>query len=150
MRMRTVEISVGAFMLAGILALVFIAIRVSGINLGADEGSYTVTARFDDIAGLSIRSKVTMAGVTIGRVATIGVDTEYGEAIVGLEISGGVRLTADTGAQILTEGLIGGRYVSLIPGADEEVIEDGGEITDTQGAMVLENLIGEFVTGMGS
>jgi phospholipid/cholesterol/gamma-HCH transport system substrate-binding protein len=150
MRMRTIEISVGAFMLAGILATIFLAVRVSGVNFGAAAGSYTVYARFDEIAGLRVRSKVSMAGVTIGRVAGITVDAEYGEAVVALEIDGGIdNLSVDTGAQIQTEGILGGRYVSLIPGADEEYLEDGDTITDTQGAFVLENLIGELVTRMG-
>ena len=150
MRMRTIEIGVGAFMLAGILATIFLAVRVSGVNFGAREGSYIVYARFDEIAGLRVRSKVSMAGVTIGRVANINVDVEYGQAIVAMEIDGNIEnLSVDTGAQIQTEGILGGRYVSLIPGAEEEYLADGDTITDTQVAFVLENLIGELVTRMG-
>lgn len=150
MRMRTVEVSVGAFVLAGILALVFLVVRVSGINF-EDSSTYSITARFDDVAGLKRRAKVSMAGVVIGRVSQIQVDTEYGEAVVTMQIerrSG--PLSTDTGAQILTEGIIGSRYVSLLPGADEEILEDGDEILDTQGALVLENLIGDLVTNLGS
>ncbi|MEM8766763.1 MAG: MlaD family protein, partial [Pseudomonadota bacterium] len=88
MRMRTVEISVGAFVLAGALALIFLAVKVSGVNLAQSSDSYLVTARFDDVAGLRPRAKVSMAGVTVGRVAAIDVDLEYGEAVVTLEISG--------------------------------------------------------------
>jgi phospholipid/cholesterol/gamma-HCH transport system substrate-binding protein len=148
MRMRTVEISVGAFMLAGILSLAFLGIRVSGINIGATEDSYHITARFDDVAGLSVRSKVTMAGVTIGRVSDIIVDAEYGEAVVKMEIHI-ANLSLDTGAQILTEGLIGGRYVNLVPGAETEYLADGDEIVDTQGAMIFENLVGDLITRLG-
>ena len=151
MRMRTVEISVGAFVLAGALSLVFLAIKVSGIDVGGDRGSYTIEARFDDVAGLRERSKVSMAGVTIGRVSEIEVDLEYGEAIVSLEIDGAAgTLTTDTGAAILTEGILGARYISLIPGADEEYLEDGDNIEDTQGAMVLENLVGDLITRLGA
>ncbi len=150
MRMRTIEISVGAFLLAGILALVFLAVRVSGVSLTQSAGAYKLFARFDDIAGLRVRSKVSMAGVTIGRVAAIDVDSEYGEAIVTLEIDKRIdNLSADAGAQIQTEGILGGRYVNITQGADEEVLQDGDTITNTQGALVLENLIGEFVTRMG-
>ncbi len=150
MRMRTVEISVGAFVLAGILALVFLAVQVSGVSLRESEESYTVTARFDDVSGLRVRSKVSMAGVTIGRVRDIAVDTEWGDAIVYLEIFGAPgSLTADTSAQVLTEGILGARYISLAPGADEEMLDEGDEITETQGALVLENLIGEFLTNLG-
>jgi phospholipid/cholesterol/gamma-HCH transport system substrate-binding protein len=151
MHMRTIEISVGAFVLAGVIALIFLAVKVSGISLTSDRSSYMLLARFDDVAGLRRRAKVSMAGVTIGRVAAIEVDMEYGEAIVRIEIDGQVGgLTADTGAQILTEGILGARYVNLLPGADEEVLGDGDYIVDTQGAMVLENLIGDLVTRLGS
>lgn len=151
MRMRTVEISVGAFVLAGALALVFLAVKVSGVNLAQSGASYVVKARFDDVAGLRPRAKVSMAGVTVGRVSKIEVDMEYGEAIVSLEINGKPgNLSIDTGAQILTEGILGARYVSLLPGAEEDVLGDGDAIEDTQGALVLENLIGDLVTRLGA
>lgn len=148
--MRTIEISVGAFVLAGILALIFLAFRVSGAS-GDNQGSYHLIARFDDIGGLRLRSKVSMAGVTIGRIVKIGVDSSVGEAIVTMEIRDDVNnLSVDTGARIQTEGFIGGRYISLVPGGEEEVLKEGDTITNTQGALVLENLIGEFVTRAGS
>jgi phospholipid/cholesterol/gamma-HCH transport system substrate-binding protein len=151
MHIRTIEISVGAFMLAGILALVFLAVKVSGISLDADRGSYTVVARFDDVAGLRERAKVSIAGVQIGRVAGIEVDTVYGEAVVTIEIDGQPGgLSADTGAQILTEGILGARYVNLLPGADDETLADGDPIYDTQGALVLENLVGDLITRLGA
>ncbi len=151
MRMRTVEISVGAFVLAGALALIFLAVKVSGVNLTQGSDSYIVQARFDDVAGLRPRAKVSMAGVTVGRVANIEVDMEYGEAVVSLEIHGQPgNLSLDTGAQILTEGILGARYVSLLPGADEETLADGDFIEETQGALVLENLVGDLITRLGS
>lgn len=151
MRMRTVEISVGAFVLAGALALVFLAVRVSGVNLTQGSNSYVLEARFDDVAGLRPRAKVSMAGVTVGRVSAIEVDMEYGEAIVYLEIQGAPgNLSLDTGAQILTEGILGARYVSLLPGADTETLADGDTIEETQGAMVLENLVGDLITRLGA
>lgn len=150
MRMRSIEISVGAFLLAGALALVFLVVRVSGINLDTNEGTYTLLARFDDIAGLSVRSKVSMSGVTIGRVTGIEVDSEYGEAIVTMAIDSRIdNLSVDAGARIQTEGILGGRYISLVPGAEDEYLANGDTITETQGAFVLENLIGELVTRMG-
>ena len=151
MRMRTIEISVGCFVLAGLLALTYLAVRVSGINVGASETSYQVLARFDDVSGLRPRARVSIAGVNVGRVSGISVDVEYGEAIVTLEIDGEPgNLSIDTGAQILTEGILGTRYISLLPGADEEMLGAGDTITETQGAFVLENLIGEFITRMGA
>ncbi|MEM7220158.1 MAG: outer membrane lipid asymmetry maintenance protein MlaD [Pseudomonadota bacterium] len=149
--MRTVEISVGAFVLAGLVALTFLAVRVSGVNVGGGDTGYSLLARFNDVSGLRERAKVTMAGVTIGRVASISVDAEYGEAIVTLTVSSGVGpLALDTGAQVVTEGVMGGRYIALSPGADEEYLQDGDEITETQGALVLENLIGDLVTSLGN
>jgi phospholipid/cholesterol/gamma-HCH transport system substrate-binding protein len=151
MRMKTVEISVGAFVLAGVLALTFLALRVSGVSEVEDQSSYSLKARFDDVAGLRERAKVTVAGVKIGEVARIDVDLEYGEALVTFQIKGAPGLlSADTGAQIVTEGILGTRYVSLILGADEEMLGDGDTIEDTQGALVLEKLIGDFVSRMGS
>lgn len=150
MRLRTIEMSVGAFVAAGLLALVFLALEVSGV---ADDGraeTYRLTATFDDVAGLRRRAKVTVAGVKIGEVAGIDVDLEYGEALVTFEMQGKPnQLSADTGAQIVTEGILGTRYVSLLPGADEETLGDGDQIENTQGALVLEKLIGDFVTGFG-
>ena len=149
MRTRTLELAVGTFVLAGALALVFLAVQVSGVNRSTNDESYTVTARFDDVAGLRERSKVSMAGVTIGRVQSITVDMEWGDAVVTLAIFGSPgNLTTDTSAKILTEGILGARYVSLLPGGDEETLADGDEIQDTQGALVLENLIGDFLTNM--
>ena len=150
-RMRTLEISVGAFVLAGILGLVFLAFRVSGVGVGDTSGTYILKAKFGDVAGLRVRSKVSLAGVTIGRVAKIGVDSETAEAIVTMEVSRDVdNLSVDTGARIQTEGFLGGRYISLVPGAEEQLLADGDVITDTQGALVLENLIGDIVTKLGS
>ena len=138
MRMRTVEISVGAFVLAGILGLIFLAVQVSGVRLSQSDESYDVTARFNDVAGLRTRAKVSMAGVTIGRVKQIDVDMEWGDAIVTLEILGQPgNLTTDTGAKILTEGILGARYISLLPGADEveiHVDHDDGRFLVAAGA----------------
>lgn len=149
MRVRTLEISVGAFVLAGALSLVFLAVKVSGVSFSSRADTYRVIARFDNVAGLRERAKVSMAGVTIGRVSDISVDQEYGEAIVTLELNGGPGgLSVDTGAQILTEGMLGARYVGLLPGGDLETLEDGDELENTQGALVLENMVGDLITRM--
>ena len=147
MRLRTIEMSVGAFVAAGLLALVFLALEVSCVAEDQRAETYQLTATFDDVAGLRRRAKVTVAGVKIGEVAGIDVDLEYGEALVTFEMQGKPnQLSADTGAQIVTEGILGTRYVSLLPGADEETLGDGDQIENTQGALVLEKLIGDFIT----
>lgn len=149
--MRTVEISVGAFVLAGMLAMVVLVVKVSGVSLSSGAVTHQLFAEFDDVAGLRVRAKVSMAGVTIGRVAAITVNADYGVAVVEIEINEGTwPLSQDTGARILTEGILGARYVGLMPGADPEMLDDGDYITDTQGALVLENLIGDLVTRLGA
>lgn len=151
MRMRTVETSVGAFVLAGILAGVFLLVQVSGVSVSRAPESYLLYARFDDVAGLRDRARVSIAGVSVGRVRGISVDLQYGDALVELEIDGTPgMLTTDTGAKILTDGILGARYIGLLPGADEEMLGDGDTIEQTQGALVLENLIGDFLTSMGN
>ncbi len=123
---------------------------MSGVTLAAGEETHRVYAEFQDVAGLRVRSKVSMAGVTIGRVSDIEVDPQYGVAIVEMEIYDTAwPLPMDTGARILTEGLLGARYIGLSPGADPEMLDEGEFITDTQGALVLENLIGDLVTRLG-
>ena len=149
MQSRTIEIAVGAFVLAGIVALLFLAFRVSGVD--AAEETYDVTARFNDVAGLRVRGKVSIAGVVVGRIAEIDVDTTYGEAVVTLTLKRSIGpLPLDTGAQILTEGILGARYINLLPGADEEYLDEGDQIEDTQGALVLENLVGDLITRLGA
>ncbi len=149
-RMRMIEIGVGLFMFAGALALTFLAVDVSGVNVETSKETYTLYARFNDVAGLKVRSKVSIAGVTVGRVRAIAVDPHDGVAVVTLAIESDVdALPLDTGARILTEGILGGKYVGLSLGAEEEYLADGDEISNTQGALVLENLIGTFIRNMG-
>ncbi len=149
MRMRTLEISVGAFMLAGMGALLFLAVQVSGISLERGPGTYQLEARFSDVAGIRTRAKVSMAGVVVGRVVRITVDPAYAEAVLTIELDANLQLPVDTEAAIQTEGILGGRYVALLPGVEDDVIPPGGTIHYTRSAMVLENLIGDFMLNMG-
>lgn len=152
MTTRWIEISVGGFVIAAALSLLLLAFKVSGLNLnGDDESSYTVYAHFNNIGGLKPRAKVTMAGVTIGRVAAIEIDPKWYDAKVTLIIDNSMqnKLTADTTAMILTSGLLGENYIGLVVGAEEDMLADGGEIRDTQPALVLEDLIGKFLSSMG-
>ena len=103
-------------------------------------------ACFDDLGGLNVRSKVSIAGVVVGQVAEISLDQESYNALVRMEIDNDVnQLPIDTAAAIQTEGLLGGKFVALSIGADEEVLADGDEIFDTQHALILEELIGKFL-----
>lgn len=148
MRMRTLELTVGAFMVAGVLALVFLALRVSGLSMDSREETYRISAKFENIGGLTPRAKVTMAGVVIGRVSSIYLDHEDFVGVVEMDIYKSVNnLSVDTSASILTAGVLGEKYIGLTVGAEDENLTDGGEIVDTQSALVLEDLIAKFVVG---
>ncbi|NLZ78815.1 MAG: outer membrane lipid asymmetry maintenance protein MlaD [Gammaproteobacteria bacterium] len=146
MRIRAVEISVGVFLLAGLCALLLLALRVSGLTVANNTDTYKLTAHFDNIAGLTTRAKVTMAGVTVGKVLAIDFDTESYTGKVTMEVQKRVNnLPSDTTASILTAGLLGEKYISFSVGGDDEVLKDGDVIYDTQSSLVLEELIGKFL-----
>ena len=145
---KTVEILVGAFMAAALLALFFLAMKVS--NLGTlDVGeSYTVSAHFDNIGSLKAKAPVTIAGVEVGRVSSIGFDQERFQAVVKMAIQARYdKIPDDSFAKILTAGLLGEQYVGLDPGGSETYLKEGSEIEITQSAMVLEDVIGQFIFG---
>lgn len=148
MRMRTLELTVGVFMLAGVLALIFLALRVSGLSQESSEDTYRLKAKFENIGGLTVRAKVTMAGVVIGRVSNIYLDHDDFVGVVEMDIYKSVNnLSKDTSARILTAGVLGEKYIGLTVGAEDQVLKNGDEISDTQSAMVLEDLISKFVVG---
>ncbi|MFP8967096.1 outer membrane lipid asymmetry maintenance protein MlaD [Pokkaliibacter sp. CJK22405] len=147
MKVRALEMTVGAMMLAGIAALLVLALKVSGLTFSASEPTYTVYARFDNIGGLTVRSKVTIAGVLIGRVSDIQLDPKTMRAKVSMEINKSVNyLSTDSSAMILTSGLLGEKYIGIQVGADEDMLKDGSTIEYTQSALVLEDLIGKFLS----
>jgi phospholipid/cholesterol/gamma-HCH transport system substrate-binding protein len=145
-RMRTLEILVGTFMVAGFLALFFLAMKVSNLSAVTVGGGYTLTARFDNIGSLKVRAPVTMAGVRIGRVESIRLDKEMYEAVVTMNIDKQYNtIPTDTFANIFTAGLLGEQYISLSPGGSQEYMHPGDEFTHTQSALVLEQMIGQFL-----
>ncbi|MFO8024179.1 outer membrane lipid asymmetry maintenance protein MlaD [Thiohalophilus sp.] len=145
---RLVEIWVGIFVAAGLAALFMLAMQVSNLNTYSNDEGYEISARFEDISGLKVRSPVTMAGVTIGRVRGIGFDEQTFEAVVTLRIEEQYRetLPKDTSASIYTAGLLGEKYVGLEPGGAMKVLDQGDEIKLTQDSLVLEKLIGQFIS----
>ena len=146
MQNRTLEIAVGLFLLAGLLALLLLALRVSGLSVAAAGDTYKVYAYFNNIAGLTVRAKVTMAGVTIGKVTAIDLDHDSYMGRVTLELDSDVNnLPQDSTASILTAGLLGEKYIGISVGGEEAVLKDGSTIHDTQSALVLEDLIGKFL-----
>ncbi|SFX02309.1 outer membrane lipid asymmetry maintenance protein MlaD [Marinospirillum alkaliphilum] len=145
---RWVEVSVGGFMLLGLLALVFLAFKVSGLTYDPGRSNFEVEAFFGDIGGLKPRSKVTLAGVVVGRVTSIELDEEWFEARVVMQLDERLKgkLSLDTAAAIQTSGLLGDNYISLTPGIDDEMLVHGGTLRDTQSALILEQLINQFIT----
>ena len=148
---RRLELSVGTFVLLGALCLGFLALEVSGLTQTGDSGSYRLSARFDNVAGLTTRAKVSAAGVTIGRVVGIRYEDTTAGAIVDMEISQDfAEFSEDTSASILTAGLLGEKYIGLLTGGDPSNLKDGDVIYDTQSAIVLEELIGKFLLNLSS
>jgi phospholipid/cholesterol/gamma-HCH transport system substrate-binding protein len=146
MRMRAVELTVGAFMAVGLVALFFLAMQVSNLSSLSDTEGYDITARFDNIGGLKVRAPVTMAGVRIGRVTDIGFDSRTYEAVVTLTIETQYdRLPSDTFAKIFTAGLLGEQYIGLDPGGSEQYLKQGDSVALTQSALVLEDIVGQFL-----
>ncbi len=143
---RKTEIFVGGFVLMALLAFFVLAMNISNLgSLGSDKG-YEVTAQFDNIGGLQPRAKVTLSGVSVGRVTEISYDKESFRAVVIMTINGGVDyLPSDTQASIYTSGLLGEQYISLEPGAEDEVLAEGSAVTLTQSAVVLEEIIGKLL-----
>lgn len=143
---RTVQVWVGLFVAIGIVAIFFLTMKVSNINAFREVEGYTVIARFDNVGGLKVRSPVKMAGVVVGRVAEIGFDNESYEALVHMKIDRRFNvIPVDTTASIFTAGLLGEQYIGFEAGGKETYLEEGSELRITQGAMVLENLIGTFL-----
>jgi len=147
MNRATLDLWVGLFVALGIGALIFLAVKVGSFSDVSKKGStYSVYAVFNDIGGLKIRAPVKSAGVLVGRVGRIKLDRQTFRAVVRLDINSKFKeFPADTGASILTSGLLGEQYIGLNPGGDEEVLKEGDTLQFTQSAVVLEKLIGQFM-----
>lgn len=145
MNKKGIEVLVGLFVLLGLLGLVFLSLKAANLASFGQRSGYIVTARFDNIGGLKVRAPVRSAGVTVGRVKSIALDARSFQGVVTLEIESGVQFPKDSSAKILTAGLLGDQYVGIEPGGDEKNLGSGDVITSTQSAVVLENLIGQFL-----
>ena len=144
---KSVEIWVGVFVAAGIVALAVLAFRVGNLTTADVMNGYRIEARFQNVGSLKVKSPVTIAGVRVGRVAEIRFDPDSYQALVAMNIDGRYStLPVDTGASILTSGLLGEQYIELEPGGAEEYLKAGDRIKVTQSAMVLEKLVGRVLT----
>ncbi len=146
MTSRNVEILVGLFVIAAIAAFSMLAMNVSNMSSYSSGETYVLKARFDNIGGLKVRSPVSAGGVTIGRVVNVQYDSETYEALVSMKIDTAYdKFPIDTAASILTSGLLGEQFVGLEPGAEEDYLKAGDVIDLTQSALVLEQVIGQFL-----
>lgn len=145
MERSTLDLWVGLFVCAGVGALLILALKVGNAGSTISGPSYRVTAEFDNIGGLKPRAPVKSAGVVVGRVASIGFDTQRFMAKVVLSINQDYKFPKDTTASILTSGLLGEQYVGLEAGGDTANLADGDTLKLTQSAVVLEKLISQFL-----
>ena len=143
---RKIEILVGFFVASAIAAFFMLAMSVSNMSSYTGDENYVVIAHFDNIGGLKVRSPVAAGGVRIGRVTDIQYDSERYEAVVSMAIDSKYnKFPVDTAASILTSGLLGEQFIGLEPGAEEEFLKAGDAIDITQSALVLEQIIGQFL-----
>ena len=142
---RSIEIMVGLFVVLGMAGVLFLALKAANLGSFSTGDTYTLMARFDNIGGLKARAPVRSAGVTVGRVASITLDSKTYQGVVRMELQRDVQFPSDSSARILTSGLLGDQYVGLEPGAEEKLFVAGDTIKQTQSAVVLESLISQFL-----
>ncbi|QEL57025.1 outer membrane lipid asymmetry maintenance protein MlaD [Chromobacterium paludis] len=147
MKRSTIDLWVGIFVALGIAAVTFLSLKVANLTPQSASQSYVVYADFDNVGGLKVKAPVKEAGVLVGRVADIRLDPKTYRARVTLNIDKQYLLSDDVSASILTSGLLGEQYIGLQQGGSETNLAPGGTITITSSAMVLEQLIGKFMTG---
>ena len=147
---RGMETMVGLFVLLGMGGLLFLALKAANLGSLGDGDTYSVQARFDNIGGLKPRAPVRAAGVLVGRVKSISLDSKTFQGVVTLDLERAFVFPKDSSAKILTSGLLGDQYVGLEPGGDDKNLAAGDTVAQTQSAVVLENLIGQFLTGRAS
>ena len=148
---KSLELWVGLFVAAGIMALAMLAFKVGNLTTSDVLDGYKITARFDNVGGLKVKAAVTMAGVRIGRVSAIAFDADRYQALVTMDIDGRYKnIPADSTANILTSGLLGDQYIGVEPGGDETYLKSGDNILRTQSALVLEKLVGQVIFNKAS
>jgi phospholipid/cholesterol/gamma-HCH transport system substrate-binding protein len=143
---KSIETLVGFFVLLGMVGLVFLALKAANLGSVGGGDTYTLKANFDNIGGLKVRAPVRTAGVTVGRITGIELDGKTYQGVVTMEVARNYQFPKDTAAKILTAGLLGDQYVGLEPGGDDKNLAAGDTVAQTQSAVVLENLIGQFLS----
>jgi len=141
------DLIVGLFVLAGLAALAYLTFQVGGLSYKV-PGGFELYATFDDIGGLKQRAPISVSGVKVGQVASVGLDDQL-RARVQLDLDPKLKLPVDSTARILTSGVLGDQFVALEPGAEEDILKSGDEIEFTESALSIERLIGKFVNDAG-
>ncbi len=143
---KAVETTVGVFIALGLAAVLVLALKVSNMNTFSGDDGYKISANFDNVGGLKVKSPVKMSGVLVGRVSDVTFDDESYEAVVEITMDPKfTKIPEDTTANIYTAGLLGEQYISLDAGGGEDYLQDGGQIEITQSAVVLEQVIGQVL-----
>lgn len=150
MERTKLDLWVGAFVVAGIAAIVVLALKVGNLSTYNVAETYQVSAHFTNVGGLKPTASVRSAGVLVGRVTSITLDASRYEALVTMTIDKRYQFPTDTFANILTSGLLGEQYIGLLPGGEEAMLAAGGEFKKTQSAIVIEELIGKFMFNKAS
>jgi phospholipid/cholesterol/gamma-HCH transport system substrate-binding protein len=145
MNRSTIDLWVGVFVVLGVGALLFLALKVGNLATFSNSETYQVQARFANIGGLKVRAPIKSAGVVVGRVADIRFDNETYEALVSMTLDYSYQFPRDTTAKILTSGILGEQYIGLEAGGDGVMLKNGDRVRLTQSAVVLENLISQFL-----
>ena len=145
MNRSILDLWVGFFVLLGVAALMFLALKVGNLSSAHMAETYVLEAKFDNIGGLKVRGPVKSAGVVVGRISDIKFDSATYEAVVLMNIDGRYQFPKDTFASVLTAGLLGEQYIGLDAGGDEKMLKAGDRISKTQSAVVLEKLISQFL-----
>lgn len=145
MNRSSIDLWVGVFVAIGLVALLFLAMKVGNLASFSTAQTYRIQAKFANIGGLKVRAPIKSAGVVVGRVAEVGFDNESYEAIVTMNIDSRYQFPRDTAAKILTSGLLGEQYIGLEAGGDGTMLKNSDRLRLTQSAVVLENLISQFL-----
>jgi phospholipid/cholesterol/gamma-HCH transport system substrate-binding protein len=145
MRRTTIDLWVGIFVIAGFLAILFLAVRVGNLGSSKLADPYELKASFDNIGGLKVRAAIKSAGVVVGRIDSITLDSKTYQAVVSMRMDGRYHFPRDTFATINTSGLLGEQYIGLEPGGEPDDLAAGDTIKKTQSAVVLEKLISQFM-----
>ena len=145
MHRKSVDVWVGLFVLLGLAALLFLALKAGNMSTLSFGKTYAITGKFDNIGGLKPQAPVKSAGVVVGRVGDIKFDDKTYQALVTLELEAGYKFPKDSSLKILTAGLLGEQYIGIEAGGDTNNLANGDRIARTQSATVLEDLINQFI-----